>query len=41
MYALGYYENTDNRTIGLYISMPPIYIFVQGWLIGFALQAIR
>lgn len=41
MYALGYYENADKRSIGLYISMPPIYIFVLGSLIGFALQAIR
>lgn len=41
MYALGYYENADKRSIGLYISMPPIYIFVLGSLIGFALQAIE
>ena len=38
-YALGYYKSADQRRMGLYISMPPIYIFVIGSLIGFALQA--
>ncbi|MCP5178293.1 MAG: MAPEG family protein [Pseudomonadales bacterium] len=36
-YALGYYRSADARRIGLYVSMPPIYIFVLGSLIGFAL----
>lgn len=37
-YALGYYQSADARRIGLYVSMPPIYIFVIGSLIGFTLQ---
>jgi len=39
MYALGYYRAPDRRRIGLYISMPPIYIFVLGSLIGFGIKA--
>jgi glutathione S-transferase len=38
MYALGYYKSADGRRIGLYLSMPPIYVFVLGSLIGFALM---
>ena len=38
-YALGYYKAAEKRAIGLYISMPPIYIFVLGSLIGFVLEA--
>lgn len=38
MYALGYYKGAEKRSIGLYLSMPPIYIFMVGSLIGFALQ---
>ena len=38
MYARGYYAEADRRRIGLYISMPPIYIFVLGSLIGFIYQ---
>ena len=41
MYARGYYENADRRRLGLYLSMPPIYIFVLGSLIGFGLQLVR
>ena len=41
MYALGYYEASDKRMLGLYISMPPIYVLVLGSLIGFILQLIR
>ncbi len=41
VYALGYYQEANKRRIGLYISMPPIYIFVLGSLIGFAVQLIR
>ena len=41
MYALGYYRDADRRRIGLYISMPPIYIFVLGSLLGFAYQALH
>lgn len=39
MYALGYYKAAESRSIGLYLSMPPIYIFVLGSLIGFTLKA--
>lgn len=38
-YAIGYYQAAEKRSLGLYLSMPPIYIFVIGSLIGFALQA--
>ena len=34
-YAHGYYRAADQRRVGLYVSMPPIYIFVLGSLIGF------
>jgi len=37
-YALGYYRAAEARTPGLLISMPPIYVFVLGSLIGFALE---
>jgi len=37
-YALGYYRAAESRTPGLLISMPPIYVFVLGSLIGFALE---
>ena len=40
MYALGYYKAPEKRSIGLYISMPPIYIFILGSLIGFVIKAI-
>ena len=40
MYALGYYKAPEKRSIGLYISMPPIYIFILGSLIGFILKAV-
>ena len=40
MYARGYYQEADKRRIGLYISMPPIYIFVLGSLIGFVYKAV-
>ena len=39
MYALGYYKAPEKRSIGLYISMPPIYIFILGSLIGFVVKA--
>ena len=35
LYALGYYQAAEKRTLGLIISMPPIYIFVLGSIIGF------
>ena len=40
MYALGYYKAPEKRSIGLYISMPPIYIFILGSLIGFVVKAV-
>ena len=39
-YALGYYRSADARRFGLYVSMPPIYIFVLGSLVGFVLQVL-
>lgn len=39
-YALGYYKSADQRRIGLYISMPVIYTFVLGSLIGFILKLV-
>ena len=38
-YALGYYKAAEKRSIGLYVSMPPIYVFVLGSLIGFVIKA--
>ena len=38
LYALGYYAAAEKRAIGLYMSMPPIYIFVLGSIIGFSLR---
>ncbi len=38
-YALGYYRAAEKRSPGLLISMPPIYIFVLGSLIGFVVRA--
>ena len=37
-YAFAYYEEAEKRGPGLYLSMPPIYIFVIGSLIGFMLE---
>lgn len=34
LYALGYHRAAQKRLIPLYISMPPIYIFVLGSMIG-------
>jgi len=34
LYAIGYHKAADKRRLPLYISMPPIYIFVLGSLIG-------
>jgi len=38
LYAQGYYQAPSKRMLGLIISMPPIYIFVLGSLIGFCLD---
>ena len=40
LYARGYYQASDKRRMGLYISMPAIYIFVLGSLAGFIYQVI-
>ena len=40
LYALGYYQASEKRTLGLLISMPPIYIFVLGSIIGFAMPLV-
>ncbi len=39
-YAHGYYQAADKRRWGLIASMPPIYIFVLGSLIGFIWKAV-
>jgi hypothetical protein len=39
-YALGYYKSADQRSLDLYLSMPPIYIFIVGSLIGFVLKLV-
>ncbi len=41
MYASGYYKAAEKRSIGLYISMPPVYIFLLGSLIGFVVKAFQ
>lgn len=33
-YAMGYHRSPEKRRIGIYLSMPPIYIFVLGTIIG-------
>lgn len=33
-YAIGYHRAAEKRRIGIYLSMPPIYIFVLGTIIG-------
>ena len=38
LYALGYYQAPSKRMLGFMMSMPPIYIFVLGSLIGFCLD---
>ncbi|MEP2101695.1 MAG: MAPEG family protein [Parasphingorhabdus sp.] len=40
-YALGYHKAPEKRLLWLYISMPPIYIFVLGSLIGAMVQLIK
>ncbi len=41
LYALGYYKAPEKRTMGLLISMPPIYIFVVGALIAFVMDVFE
>ncbi len=33
-YAMGYHRSAEGRRIGIYISMPPIYIFVLGTIVA-------
>ncbi len=40
-YALGYHKAPEKRLIWLYLSMPPIYIFVLGSLIAGSLRLVR
>ncbi len=40
-YALGYHKAPEKRLRWLYVSMPPIYIFVLGSLIGGVVHVIR
>lgn len=40
-YALGYHKEPKKRLLWLYVSMPPIYIFVLGSLIGGIVQLVR
>ena len=38
LYALGYYQAPEKRSIPLYVTMPTIYIFLLGSLIGFIVK---
>ena len=39
-YALSYYKDAEKRGPGLYLSMPPIYIYVLGSFIAFLYKII-
>jgi glutathione S-transferase len=39
-YALGYYKSANGRRLPLYISMPVVYTFLLGPLIGFILELV-
>ena len=39
-YALSYYKDAEKRGPGLYLSMPPIYIYVLGSFIAFFYKII-
>ena len=39
-YALSYYKDAEKRGPGLYLSMPPIYIYVLGSFIAFLYKTI-
>ena len=39
-YALSYYKDAEKRGPGLYLSMPPIYIYVLGSFIEFLYKII-
>ncbi len=40
LYAIGYHKAPEKRLVPLYLSMPPIYIFVLGSLIGGILRLV-
>ncbi|MDX1580804.1 MAG: MAPEG family protein [Alphaproteobacteria bacterium] len=40
-YALGYYKAAEKRRLPLYITMPPIYIFILGSIIGFGIKLFQ
>jgi glutathione S-transferase len=40
LYARGYHKAAEKRLIPLYLSMPPIYIFVLGSLAGGILKVL-
>ena len=39
-YAIGYHRAAEKRRIGIYLSMPPIYIFVLGSIIGSVVRLV-
>ena len=39
-YALSYYKDAEKRGPGLYLSMPPIYIYVLGSFLAFLYKII-
>jgi glutathione S-transferase len=41
LYALGYHKAAEKRLLPLYLSMPPIYIFVLGALIGGIMRLVE
>lgn len=41
LYARGYHKAAEKRLIPLYISMPPIYTFVLGSLIGGIVRVVQ
>lgn len=40
-YAMGYHRAAEKRRIGIYLSMPPIYIFVLGTIIASIIHLAR
>ncbi|WP_298675406.1 MAPEG family protein [uncultured Sphingomonas sp.] len=40
-YAMGYHRAAEKRRIGIYLSMPPIYIFVLGTIIASIVHLLR
>lgn len=40
-YAIGYHRAAEKRRIGIYLSMPPIYIFVAGTIVASVVRLLR